>query len=390
MEITPDYAGMLEELRSWEGSDGKIPKEYANLFEVTGEISFDVSQAEFDLFYEMYANDIPPLPQVRLQLSQDLLLSKCCFHGAQELFDALGNYRDSEALAASVPEAWEALLEDQYQIGQELLTAGDYEAAQEAFQSVGSYRDSGDMALSARNHAAYTLARLEQAQGNHQRALQIYRLLGDFEDAAEQMAAASRELLQSVAVGDYVSFGAYEQDNDISNGAEAVEWLVLDRIDNRVLVISKYALDCMPYGKRGDVTWETCSLRQWLNSSFLNTAFSEEEQAMIPVVTVPADKAPDHKTSPGNATQDRVFLLSIVELTKYFPSGSSWCCRLTGYSLANGGIFIDDNCLWWLRSPGKTQSCADVVYNSANIASHYDAYLNYIAVRPAMWIDLDI
>ncbi|MBP3696995.1 MAG: hypothetical protein J6J45_05560, partial [Clostridia bacterium] len=67
-------------------------------------------------------------------------------------------------------------------------------------------------------------------------------------------------------VGDYITFGSYEQDNDLSNGKEPIEWLVLDKQDGKVLVISKYALDAKPYNDEYvDVTWETCTLRSWLN-----------------------------------------------------------------------------------------------------------------------------
>ena len=76
---------------------------------------------------------------------------------------------------------------------------------------------------------------------------------------------------------------------------EDIEWLVLETKDGKVLVISKFALDCKQYNMTyTDVTWETCSLRKWLNSSFLDAAFSSEEKAMIPMVTVAAEKYPDY------------------------------------------------------------------------------------------------
>ena len=79
----------------------------------------------------------------------------------------------------------------------------------------------------------------------------------------------------SVAAGDIVSFGTYEQDNNTSNGKENIEWLVLAKEGKRVLIISKYVLDCQQYNStRTSVTWETCSLRKWLNETFLNAAFS--------------------------------------------------------------------------------------------------------------------
>lgn len=47
------------------------------------------------------------------------------------------------------------------------------------------------------------------------------------------------EKLKVAKAGDYVFFGAYEQDNNTSNGKEDVEWLVLEVKDGKALVISK-------------------------------------------------------------------------------------------------------------------------------------------------------
>lgn len=74
----------------------------------------------------------------------------------------------------------------------------------------------------------------------------------------------------------------------------------LAKENDRILVISKYALDCKPYNTSDvDVTWETCSLRQWLNSSFINNAFTVEEKAMIPSETI---ANPEYSTIPGRTT----------------------------------------------------------------------------------------
>ena len=97
--------------------------------------------------------------------------------------------------------------------------------------------------------------------------------------------------------GDVVVFGKYEQDNKKSNGKEDIEWIVLAREGSKVLVISRYALACKPYNnKKTDVTWETCSLRKWLNNDFYESAFDEEEKNYIIKTNVPADKNPEYET----------------------------------------------------------------------------------------------
>lgn len=205
------------------------------------------------------------------------------------------------------------------------------------------------------------------------------------------------EKLKVAKAGDYVFFGEYEQDNNTSNGKEDIEWLVLEIKDGKALVISKYALDCKQYNTSyTDVTWETCTLRKWLNNDFINAAFSADEKAMIPTVTVSADKNPQYSTNPGNATQDQVFLLSVPEANKYFSSYSARQCKPTDFAVANGTWESDvGNCWWWLRSPGYDQSRAATVKHSGDVPSFGDVgglghgVAGGDAVRPALWIDLN-
>lgn len=191
---------------------------------------------------------------------------------------------------------------------------------------------------------------------------------------------------KTVSVGDKVHFGTYEQDNNALNGKEDIEWRVLAKENNRILVISDEVLDCQPYNISNTVvTWETCTLRKWLNSDFINSAFSIYEKAMIPMVTVSAGENSYDSTNPGNATQDQVFLLSLTEAYKYFNSNSERLCTATDYAVANGSVISGDKnyCWWWLRAPG--QSPTHVVC----IAGYSLDGSNNRGVRPAMWINLN-
>lgn len=191
-------------------------------------------------------------------------------------------------------------------------------------------------------------------------------------------------------IGKTIIFGTYPY---VKGGQTApIEWNVLDVQGNKVLVISKYALDCQQYNTSYmHVTWETCTLRTWLNGTFLNSAFSSSEHAAIVQTTVTADENPKYDTDPGSATTDKVFLLSIDEVNKYFSSDSARQCRPTAYAVANGTYKGDNgNCWWWLRSPGFDQDRAPYVLNGGSVY-YIGNYVNcdYGAVRPAMWINLD-
>lgn len=207
-----------------------------------------------------------------------------------------------------------------------------------------------------------------------------------------------QEQLKSVSVGDKVRFGTYEQDNDISNGKEDIEWRVLAKENNRILVISDKALDCQLYNVKYDVvTWKTCTLRKWLNDDFFNSAFTDAEKMCIPTVTVSADKNPKYSTYSGKTTKDKIFLLSTKEAEKYFVDDEERKCIPTDYAIAQG-VYTSDNhtingvgtCYWWLRSPGSIQSCATLVYDDGVFSERgYDVDRSCSAVRPAMWITIE-
>lgn len=211
--------------------------------------------------------------------------------------------------------------------------------------------------------------------------------------------------LKNLQVGDVLSFGHYEQDNDTSNGKEPIDWIVLSREGNKALVLSVYALVNQPYNEVEEkVTWATCSLRSWLNSAFLNDAFSGTEKAYISTVKVSADRNPDYDTDPGKATKDKVFLLSVNEANRYFSSDNERVCLFTEYAKHNadwrGGEAYSDDCNWWLRTPGWSQKDAAHVWwymrgngtfpstPSGSLCTYGGDVEDTEYVRPAMWIEL--
>ena len=267
-------------------------------------------------------------------------------------FEALDGYKDS---ATKITECNIAILDGKYNDAITLMDAGNIVEAYEALVALEGYKDSTDKANSI--YDKYKVEKLKVAK-----------------------------------VGDYVFFGAYEQDNNTANGKENIEWLVLEVKDGKALVTSKYALDCKPYNTSyTDVTWENCTLRRWLNNDFINAAFSAEEKSMIPTVTVSADNNPDFSTNPGNATQDQVFLLSVTEANKYFNSDSARQCEPTDFAVANGAYVNSNNgnCCWWLRSPGYYQHSAAYVLDDGDVGEYGGSVdIGDGAVRPALWIDL--
>ena len=278
-----------------------------------------------------------------------------------------------------------------YNQAMELISSGDYDSAYALLEEI------GDKETIASNKYGRAIKYIDS--GDYKAAYMLLDGLS-YRDSAEKLKSAKQAQIKNAKVGDIVYFGTYEQDNDTSNGKENIEWRVLAKENSRVLVISDKALDRQPYNSSytEEVTWENCSLRKWLNGTFLNKAFSTEEQAQIQNTTVSADNNPQYSTNPGNATTDKVFLLSINEVEKYFNSDEARKCAPTAYAKAQGASTSDTcktpsgaaTCWWWLRSPGDDQSSAAYVYFGGNVfelGNYVFSGLN--AVRPAMWITID-
>lgn len=263
-----------------------------------------------------------------------------------------------------------------------LIDSGDYEAAYALLEEIGN----SDAIASNKYDRATKLI----DSGDYEAAYLLLDGLA-YKDSSEKLQSIKLYYLSKASVGDNIFFGSYEQDGDTSNGKEDIEWLVLAKENKKILVISKYALDCQPYSYT-PTTWEECSLRAWMNDDFLNNAFSAYEQSKIVTTNVSDDKNPKYRADPGNATTDKIFLLSVKEAEKYFSSDSARQCKPTEYAIANGAYVNDNNgdCWWWLRSPGNYQSPAALVYDDGSVCYiGNNVYNDYVCVRPALWIDLD-
>lgn len=175
-----------------------------------------------------------------------------------------------------------------------------------------------------------------------------------------------------------VEFGRYYKD---AREMSPIEWRVLDENDNAMLLIAENCLDGVPYNERREnVTWETCTLRKWLNNEFLSTAFTDSEQAAIILSDLPANH--------GNPTRDKIFVLNADEAIKYMPSESSRQCSPTNYARRRG-VYSNESglCAWWTRSPGQNNSQASYLssYGSLGRRQHY-VNDDVIGVRPALWV----
>lgn len=201
-----------------------------------------------------------------------------------------------------------------------------------------------------------------------------------------------------IHVGGTVKYGSYEQDNNTSNGAETIEWTVLDIQGDKALVISKNVLDFQRYypNLQTTVTWANSSIRTWLNDSFYNAAFSDGQKSGIYTTSVSGESNTVFGTSGGSATSDKIFLLSASEAASYLNTDGKRMANCTEYALSRNGDSALRNTTtqssyWWLRTPGIYTYDAMYVHYTGSLRYDGMAVANVIGgVRPAMWVNKNV
>lgn len=254
----------------------------------------------------------------------------------------------------------------------------------------------------------YQNATSQMQQGRYQSAYEKFLELRGYKDVdtlLPTLAIAVRD--EQFSSGRYVTLGTYPQS---ANGDDLtpIEWRVLARDGNKALLISRYGLDVQPYNsEKTDVTWETCTLRTWLNNTFFNKAFTSAEQATILTTTVYnfwTEGNTEWESGGGNTTQDRIFLLSYEEANQYLQvkyrqgiGDNNRASRVTPteYALARGAYTQDyktpegaDAGWWWLRSPGREQRHAAIVNHNGFLFYNVVSSTSGL-VRPVMWINIE-
>ena len=206
---------------------------------------------------------------------------------------------------------------------------------------------------------------------------------------------------------------------------ELIKWRVLNRNGNDALLLADIALDDQEYNTNDeDVTWESSSMRSWLNGygasvnqpktdysrkNFIDSAFTSTQMNAIKTTNVVNNNNVNYGTAGGNNTSDKVFLLSESEVYNtdtaegygfakdystydearrsrcsiYAYAMGTWRNYDTEYTKYNGNID------WWLRSPGgNSSSAAELSDDGWVIRDGPDVYHDDAGVRPALHLNL--
>ncbi len=204
-----------------------------------------------------------------------------------------------------------------------------------------------------------------------------------------------------------------------------IDWRVLSIENNKALLISEIIIEEQMYdiGFK-DVTWENCSIREYLNGEFYNKLGTAKSAVLE---TSNWSYSPFYE-SDHTTTTDKVFLLDVHDVVRYFGDGGIFLWDIERYSKENSkfilksdGKYLHDQydtariasdetgraTWWWLRSPGESiYHPFKVLKRGGFIKAHYKykaavvdfdgsvdiggCTVNYsgVGVRPALWLNL--
>jgi len=188
---------------------------------------------------------------------------------------------------------------------------------------------------------------------------------------------------KKVKKGDTIEFGGHN-------------WIVLDVQDGKVLILSEKILKHREYHSQNvAVTWESSSIRKYLNTKFLQT-FSPSDRKRILDTKVVTHDNPWYGTPGGAATTDKIFLLSLEEVVQYFGDSGKLKNRpgqddyfTDQYNQSRIAYDKDgEDSVWWLRSPGAADSVSIISHGGVVGVKGDYAYYGFAGVRPALWLKL--
>lgn len=205
---------------------------------------------------------------------------------------------------------------------------------------------------------------------------------------------------EAVPIDDYptIQFGSYYyQKNDADR--RPIDWIVLNKNEEtkEALLMSKYILDYKKFndGYETKVSWDRCSLRTWLNTEFLNKAFSNVEMSVIVDKTLMSEI----KFATSISTIDKVFCLSHDECKDYFPEYDGRYKKDYGLNIApltDYAIYISDDKIqndngvgnYWLRDLSSLGDEIEYMTSEGFDTFTHVSSNRYetIGVRPAIWV----
>lgn len=237
-------------------------------------------------------------------------------------------------------------------------------------------------------------------------------IFGGAAKAVSTHAVTNPVVKKGVSTWDCIYFGNYYQSDKTGKKKDRIKWRVIQTDGKEALLLSDSILDIRQYveGDSGDVeaTWETSSLRTWLNTEFLNTAFDAEEKEGIKITKVVTPDNDVYNTAGGNATEDKIYVPTRQDMkNEKYGFSKNWtelsatrkvlgtnyhATRVNMLKVSETENITVFPKLYVLRTPGRTKTHVAFinggeVYGGAGNAGGYNI-MNYYAIRPMLRLDL--
>ena len=195
----------------------------------------------------------------------------------------------------------------------------------------------------------------------------------------------------NIKVGDIVKYGMYPQ--DARGNLNNIEWKVLHVEGGKALLFATKCLDVQPFNTSSFFGnyWEKSTLRSWLNSTFKDKAFDQDDQQYIIKTGLrPSYNPRSGKPNGYSDVIDEIFLLSREDIDTYSIPMKELAAAPTLYSISKK-IFnstVDNTAYWWLRSPGYEAGDSMIVTHKGrkdDFGLKVDS--KNCGVRPALWVN---
>ena len=199
-----------------------------------------------------------------------------------------------------------------------------------------------------------------------------------------------KEVIKNIEIGDTFYFGETEQDNSLENGAEPIEWIVLEKEEDKVFVISKMVIEWLTFSKYDDemydddnaYTWdiERNQQRIWLTNELYTNGFSENEKEIILLTHNVADELRVDEYI------DYLYIPSQEEVEVYMQNKDLRKAEMTAYAAEKAGISEGEYVRWSLRTEAASSKSTMQINEKGEFGSWYCNAFN--GVRPVMWLDI--
>lgn len=235
------------------------------------------------------------------------------------------------------------------------------------------------------------------------------------ESELSETVIAIKEELRNCEEGNTLLFGAFEQDNNFENGSEMIEWVVLEKNEDTLLLISKKSLMIDQYKvfdneedrqqNTRKISFLKSDVYEWLNSEFYESVFDADEKQLIVDSEISVDllgpreegyfgtnlpvEATEGTVEEGSAIV-KIFILNEEEAMKYFPNDEDRRASLTPYAASMLHRDFGENLefQWWLRTRPNVLTQERVETDGSINQNAKTVMHEFAGVRPVMYIDV--